>query len=175
MSGQTEPKSKEWTCTELMNRGSVICWNLSWMNSRILSARASPSGPEVMVSHLMSTDISCSDFHIASKSPDVGKQEVVQGGSHRRRLASFGTSTLLMRHITCGCAHTHKASAIAQCDLCILETSRVSYCWSVRQTLASKPVENRGSSIRALCHSSAIRASIFHYRHSTQVASVATP
>jgi hypothetical protein len=51
------PKSNEWTWTERMKRGSVTCWNRSWMKTRIASARAEPSGPPVNVSQLMSIDI----------------------------------------------------------------------------------------------------------------------
>lgn len=51
------PKSKECTCTERMNRGNVISWNLSWTKERIRSARASPSGPEVAAAQSTSIDM----------------------------------------------------------------------------------------------------------------------
>lgn len=56
-SGQVWPKSKECTWTDLMNPGSVTCWNLSWINKRMLSAKASPSGPDVIVSQSISIDM----------------------------------------------------------------------------------------------------------------------
>ena len=56
-SGVASPKSKEWTWTLRMKRGKVTCWNFSWMNARIFSAKSLPSGPETSLSQLMSTDI----------------------------------------------------------------------------------------------------------------------
>ena len=40
-----------------MKRGRVTCWNLSWMKSRMESARARPDGPVVSAAQSMSMDI----------------------------------------------------------------------------------------------------------------------
>jgi hypothetical protein len=57
ISGAVFPKSKPCTFTERISLGRLMCWKRSCTNARIFSARASPSGPEVSVSQLISTDI----------------------------------------------------------------------------------------------------------------------
>lgn len=58
--GHSSPKSNEWTCTDRMKRGRVTCWNLSWMKSRMESARARPEGPVVRVGQSISMDMTWS-------------------------------------------------------------------------------------------------------------------
>ena len=75
--GTWSPNSKEWTCTERMKRGRDTCWNLSWMKLRIVSARASPSGPAVSLCQSISMDIT-SCFAVCWKRKKDGEEFGIQ-------------------------------------------------------------------------------------------------